>query len=179
MTNNLLHRGMVGALRGARVHDHAPVRPVADQYVSRSALRVTGLTAPGTVFDGAIEGASVPRLIEAQILVAPPGSRGLSKLIADNLSAHKVAGVIARAMWSLVGATLWAICRPQQSDLNPIDLGFAKLVKAPMRAFDPPSCRRRSAVQGSASGRGMPFPIALSPHCGYPSTGTLVMVKAL
>ena len=57
ITNNLLRRN-ARALRGACVHVHAPFCPVADQYVSRGNMRVTGLTAPG-VFDGAIDGASV------------------------------------------------------------------------------------------------------------------------
>ena len=54
-----------------------------------AALRVTGLTAPG-VFDGAIDGASFLAYIE-QILV--PTLHPWDIVIADNLSAHKVAGV--------------------------------------------------------------------------------------
>ena len=65
ITNNLLRR-YGRALRGARVHDHAPcARWQTSTFLA--ALRVTGLTAPG-VFDGAIDGASFLAYIE-QILV--------------------------------------------------------------------------------------------------------------
>ena len=65
MTNTLLRR-YGRALRGARVHDHAPcARWQTSTFLA--ALRVTGLTAPG-VFDGAIDGASFLAYIE-QILV--------------------------------------------------------------------------------------------------------------
>ena len=60
------------ALRGARVHDHAPcARWQTSTFLA--ALRVTGLTAPG-VFDGAIDGASFLAYIE-QILVPTLHSR--------------------------------------------------------------------------------------------------------
>ena len=87
ITNNLLRR-YGRALRGARVHDHAPcARWQTSTFLA--ALRVTGLTAPG-VFDGAIDGASFLAYIE-QILV--PTLHPGDIVIADNLSAHKVAGV--------------------------------------------------------------------------------------
>ena len=81
---------------------------------------MTGLTAPG-VFDGAIDGASFLAYIE-QILVPTltPGDI----VIADNLAAHKVAGV--RGAIERVGATLWYL-PPYSPDLNPIELCFAKL----------------------------------------------------
>ncbi len=61
ITNNLLRR-YGRALRGARVHDHAPcARWQTSTFLA--ALRVTGLTAPG-VFDGAIDGASFLAYIE-------------------------------------------------------------------------------------------------------------------
>ena len=66
ITNNLLRR-YGRALRGARVHDHAPGARWQTSTLL-AALRVTGLTAPG-VFDGAIDGASFLASIE-QILVA-------------------------------------------------------------------------------------------------------------
>ena len=87
ITNNLLRR-YGRALRGARVHDHAPcARWQTSTFLA--ALRVTGLTAPG-VFDGAIDGASFLAYIEP-ILV--PTLHPGDIVIADNLSAHKVAGV--------------------------------------------------------------------------------------
>jgi transposase len=49
-----------------------------------------------------------------------PGDR----VIADNLSAHKVAGV--RRAIEQAGATLWYL-PPYSPDLNPIELCFAKL----------------------------------------------------
>ena len=122
--NNLLRR-YGRALRGARVHDHAPgARWQTSTFLA--ALRVTGLTAPG-VFDGAIDGASFLAYIE-QILV--PTLHPGDIVIADNLSAHKVAGV--RQAIERVGATLWYL-PPYSPDLNPIELCFAKL-KALVRA---------------------------------------------
>ena len=124
MTNNLLRR-YGRALRGARVHDHAPcARWQTSTFLA--ALRVTGLTAPG-VFDGAIDGASFLAYIE-QILV--PTLHPGDIVIADNLSAHKVAGV--RQAIERVGATLCYL-PPYSPDLNPIELCFAKL-KALVRA---------------------------------------------
>ena len=101
------------ALRGARVHDHAPcARWQTSTFLA--ALRVTGLTAPG-VFDGAIDGASFLAYIE-QILVPTltPGDI----VIADNLSAHKVAGV--RQAIERVGATLCYL-PPYSPDLIPLN----------------------------------------------------------
>ena len=117
MTNNLLRR-YGRALRGARVHDHAPcARWQTSTFLA--ALRVTGLTAPG-VFDGAIDGASFLAYIE-QILV--PTLHPGDIVIADNLSAHiSVAGV--RQAIERVGATLCYL-PPYSPDLNPIELCFA------------------------------------------------------
>ncbi len=124
ITNTLLRR-YGRALRGARVHDHAPcARWQTSTFLA--ALRVTGLTAPG-VFDGAIDGASFLAYIE-QILV--PTLHPGDIVIADNLSAHKVAGV--RQAIERVGATLCYL-PPYSPDLNPIELCFAKL-KALVRA---------------------------------------------
>ena len=87
ITNNLLRR-YGRAPRGARVHDHAPGgRWQTSTFLA--ALRVTGLTAPG-VFDGAIDGESFRAYIE-QILV--PTLQPGDIVIADNLGAHKVAGI--------------------------------------------------------------------------------------
>ena len=163
MTNNLLRR-YGRALRGARVHDHAPcARWQTSTFLA--ALRVTGLTAPG-VFDGAIDGASFLAYIE-QILV--PTLHPGDIVIADNLSAHKVAGV--RQAIERVGATLCYL-PPYSPDLNPIELCFAKL-KALVRAA---RCRSTETL--------WPFLGACLPHfspeecrnyfrhCGYPGTIT-------
>ena len=117
-TNNLLRR-YGRAPRGARVHDHAPCgRRQTSTFLA--ALRVTGLTAPG-VFDGAIDGESFRAYIE-QILV--PTLQPGDIVIADNLGAHKVAGL--RRAIQAAGATLWYV-PPYSPDLNPIELCFAKL----------------------------------------------------
>ena len=118
ITTNLLRR-YGRAPRGARVHDHAPCgRWQTSTFLA--ALRVTGLTAPG-VFDGAIDGESFRAYIE-QILV--PTLQPGDIVIADNLGAHKVAG-IQRAIQA-AGATLWYL-PPYSPDLHPIELCFAKL----------------------------------------------------
>lgn len=124
VTTNLLRR-YGRALRGARVHDHAPcARWQTSTFLA--ALRITGLTAPG-VFDGAIDGASFLAYIE-QILV--PTLRPGDIVIVDNLGAHKVAGV--RTAIERADARLWYL-PPYSPDLNPIELCFAKL-KAIVRA---------------------------------------------
>ena len=128
-TTNLLRR-YGRAPRGARVHDHAPCgRWQTSTFLA--AVRVTGLTAPG-VFDGAIDGERFRAYID-QILVPtlPPGDI----VMADNLGAHKVAG-IQRAIQA-AGATLW-YWPPYSPDLNPIERCFAKL-KALVRTA---RCRR-------------------------------------
>ena len=96
-----------------------PLRAPADRTFL-AALRVTGLTAPG-VFDGAIDGESFRAYIE-QILV--PTLQPGDIVIADNLGAHKVAGL--RRAIQAAGATLWYV-PPYSPDLNPIELCFAKL----------------------------------------------------
>jgi transposase len=124
VANNLLRR-YGRAVRGARVHDHAPgTRWQTSTFLA--ALRITGLTAPG-VFDGAIDGASFLAYVE-QILV-PTLQRG-DIVIADNLGVHKVAGV--RRAIERADAAIWFL-PPYSPDLNPIELCFAKL-KAIVRA---------------------------------------------
>ena len=152
ITNNLLRR-YGRALRGAR----------GQTSTFLAALRVTGLTAPG-VFDGAIDGASFLAYIE-QILVPTLAPGDI--VIADNLAAHKVAGV--RAAIERVGAMLCYL-PPYSPDLNPIELCFAKL-KALVRAA---RCRSNETL--------WPFLGACLPHfspdecrnyfrhCGYPGT---------
>ena len=144
------------ALRGAR---STTTRRAPGGRVSRE----VGLTAPG-VFDGAIDGASFLAYIE-QILV--PTLHPGDIVIADNLSAHKVAGV--RQAIERVGATLCYL-PPYRPDLNPIELCFAKL-KALVRAA---RCRSTETL--------WPFLGACLPHfspeecrnyfrhCGYPGT---------
>jgi transposase len=124
VTTNLLRR-YGRAARGVRVYDDAPFgRWETSTFLA--ALRVTGLTAPG-VFDGAIDGPSFLAYVE-QVLV--PTLRPGDMVIADNLSAHKVAGV--RRAIERAGATL-SYLPPYSPDLNPIELCFAKL-KAIVRA---------------------------------------------
>ena len=143
ITTNLLRR-YGRAPRGARVHDHAPCGRWQTSTLL-AALRVTGLTAPG-VFDGAIDGESFRAYIE-QILV--PTLQPGDIVIADNLGAHKVAG-IQRALQA-AGATLWYL-PPYNPDLNPIELCFAKL-KALVRPHAIAAARRsgRSSVPVSST----------------------------
>ena len=102
-----------------RVHAHAPCgRRQTSTFLA--ALRVTGLTAPG-VFDGAIDGESFRAYID-QILV--PTLQPGDIVMADNLGAHKVAGI--RRAIQAAGATLWYL-PPSSPDLKPIELCFAKL----------------------------------------------------
>ena len=118
ITTNLLRR-YGRAPRGARVHAHAPCgRQQTSTFLA--ALRVTGLTAPG-VFDGAIDGESFRAYID-QILV--PTLQPGDIVMADNLGAHKVAGI--RRAIQAAGATLWYL-PPSSPDLKPIELCFAKL----------------------------------------------------
>ena len=132
-TTNLLRR-YGRAPRGARVHAHAPGgRWQTSTFLA--ALRVTGLTAPG-VFDGAIDDESFRAYID-QILV--PTLHPGDIVIADNLGAHKVAG-IQRALQA-AGATLW-YWPPYSPDLNPIELCFAKLTALVRTA----RCRRTETL---------------------------------
>ena len=100
-TPNLLRR-YGRAPRGARVHHHAPCGRWHTSTLL-AAVRVTGLTAPG-VFDGAIDGESFRAYID-QLLV--PTLQPGDIVMADNLGAHKVAG-IQRAIQA-AGATLWYV----------------------------------------------------------------------
>ena len=157
---DLRERALLDSDAGMKAADVAVKYRVSGSWVR---LRVTGLTAPG-VFDGAIDGASFLADIE-QILVPTltPGDI----VIADNLAAHKVAGV--RGAIERVGATLWYL-PPYSPDLNPIELCFAKL-KTLVRAA---RCRSTETL--------WPFLGACLPHfspeecrnyfrhCGYPGT---------
>ena len=124
VTTNLLRR-YGRAPRGMRVYDDAPfARWETSTFIA--ALRLTGLSAPG-VFDGAIDGPCFLAYVE-QILV--PTLQPGDLVIADNLSAHKVAGV-RRAIEGAGAALIYL--PPYSPDLNPIELCFAKL-KAIVRA---------------------------------------------
>ena len=148
ITTSLLRR-YGRAPRGARVHDHAPCgRWQTSTFLA--ALRVTGLTAPG-VFDGAIDGESFRAYIE-QILV--PTLQPGDIVIADNLGAHKVAG-IQRAIQA-AGATP-GTCHPIAR--NPIELCFAKL-----KALVAPHAVAAARRSGRSS---VPVSSILGRHCGY------------
>jgi transposase len=124
VTTNLLRR-YGRAPRGVRVYDDAPfARWQTSTFIA--ALRLGGLTAPG-VFEGAIDGPSFLAYVE-QVLV--PTLHPGDIVIADNLGAHKVAGV--RTAIEAAGAAL-VYLPPYSPDLNPIELCFAKL-KAILRA---------------------------------------------
>ena len=158
ITTHLLRR-YGRAPRGARVHDHASCgRWQTSTFLA--ALRVTGLTAPG-VFDGAIDGESFRASIK-QILV--PTLQPGDIVIADNLGAHKVAG-IQRAIQA-AGATLWYL-PPYSPDLNPIELCFAKL-KALIRTARCRSTETRWPFLGECLAHFSPDECRNSfRHCGY------------
>jgi transposase len=104
---------------GERVGDHAPLsRWQTSTFIA--GVRLTGLTAPG-VIDGAMDGDSFLAYVE-QILVPTLASGDV--VIADNLAAHHVDGVLQ--LIEAVGATLRYL-PPYSPDLNPIELCFAKL----------------------------------------------------
>jgi transposase len=83
-------------------------------------LRSTGIIAP-FVLDGPMYGAAFRAYVE-QVL-APALSRG-DVVVADNLAAHKVAGV--REAIRAAGATILYL-PPYSPDLNPIEQAFARL----------------------------------------------------
>lgn len=162
VTTNLLRR-YGRAPRGMRVYDDAPfARWQTSTFIA--ALRVTGLTAPG-VFDGAIDGPSFLAYVE-QILV--PTLQPGDIVIADNLSAHKVAGV--RRAIEDAGATVIYL-PPYSPDFNPIELCFAKLktivraarcrtidtlwplLGASLRHFSPDECRNYFRHAGYAAAK--------------------------
>ena len=109
-------------------------RALGDQHGSRR-VAGHGLTAPG-VFDGAIDGESFRAYID-QILV--PTLHPGDIVIADNLGAHKDAG-IQRALQA-AGATLWYL-PPYSPDLNPSERCFAKLTAL----VRPARCRRTETL---------------------------------
>ena len=103
---------------------------------SSNVRRNAGRSAPHAARVRAIDGESFRAYIE-QILV--PTLQPGDIVMADNLGAHKVAG-IQRAIQA-AGATLWYL-PPYSPDLNPIELCFAKL-KALVRTA---RCRRTETL---------------------------------
>lgn len=90
-----------------------------------SALRQEGFTAP-LVIDGPLDGALFRAYVEQHLApTLQPGDR----VILDNLSSHKVAGL--REAIEARGAQLISL-PPYSPDLNPIEKAFAKL-KARLR----------------------------------------------
>jgi transposase len=83
-------------------------------------LRDTGIIAP-LVLDGPINGEAFQAYVER--FLAHALSRG-DGVVADNLAAHKVAGV--REAIKAVGASILYL-PPYSPDLNPIEQAFAKL----------------------------------------------------
>jgi transposase len=83
-------------------------------------LRSTGIIAP-LVLDGPMNGEAFQAYVEQ--FLAPALSRG-DVVVADNLAAHKVAGV--REAIQAVGASILYL-PPYSPDLNPIEQAFAKL----------------------------------------------------
>jgi transposase len=104
---------------GKRVIDHVP-HGHWKTTTFLAALRHDGLTAP-MVVDGAINGELFLAYVN-QILL-PTLKKG-DIVVLDNLSSHKVAGVM-EAIES-VGAKV-VYLPPYSPDLNPIEMAFAKL----------------------------------------------------
>ena len=90
-----------------------------------AALRLDGLTAPW-LLDGAMDGDAFRTYVERILIpTLEPGDI----VVMDNLPAHKVAAVRAALRYADVQAFYLP---PYSSDMNPIELAFAKL-KALMR----------------------------------------------
>jgi transposase len=86
------------------------------------AMRSTGFIAPLCV-DGAINGAVFKAWVEQHLVrELRPGD----VVVMDNLSSHKVAGVVAAI--EAVGASVRYL-PPYSPDLNPIELAFSKFKK--------------------------------------------------
>jgi transposase len=83
-------------------------------------LRSTGIIAP-LVLDGPMTGEAFRAYVEQ--FLAPALSKG-DVVVADNLAAHKIAGV--REAIRAVGASILYL-PPYSPDLNPIEQAFAKL----------------------------------------------------
>ena len=112
---------------GARCFDDAP----GGHWKSMTfiaGLRMDALTAPWCL-DGAMDGEAFKTYLETQLVATlRPGDI----VIADNLPAHKVAGV--SEIVEQAGATI-AYLPPYSPDLNPIEQVFAKLKKLLRKAM--------------------------------------------
>jgi transposase len=112
---------------GARCFDDAP----GGHWKSMTfiaGLRMNALTAPWCL-DGAMDGETFKTYLETQLVAKlRPGDI----VIADNLPAHKVAGV--SEIVEQAGATI-AYLPPYSPDLNPIEQVFAKLKKLLRKAM--------------------------------------------
>ena len=112
---------------GARCFDDAP----GGHWKSMTfiaGLRMNALTAPWCL-DGAMDGEAFKTYLETQLVATlRPGDI----VIADNLPAHKVAGV--SEIVEQAGATITYL-PPYSPDLNPIEQVFAKLKKLLRKAM--------------------------------------------
>jgi transposase len=112
---------------GARCFDDAP----GGHWKSMTfiaGLRMDELTAPWCL-DGAMDGETFKTYLETQLVAT---LRKGDIVIADNLPAHKVAGV--SEIVEQAGATI-AYLPPYSPDLNPIEQVFAKLKKLLRKAM--------------------------------------------
>ena len=111
-------------LRGRAVRGQRLIEKVPHGHWKTTTL-IAGLDHRGmrcaTTVDGAVNGPVFLAFVD-QVLV--PTLRPGEKVIMDNLSAHKVAGV--RASIEAVGAEVMYL-PPYSPDLNPIELAFSKL----------------------------------------------------
>lgn len=123
-TNTKMVRLRGRCRRGERLLARAPFGHWKTTTVT-AGLRRTGLIAP-FVLDGPMNGEAF-RAYVGKVLV--PTLQPDDIVIADNLPAHKVAGV--REMIQAAGAQ-WRLLPPYSPDLNPIEMAFAQL-KAHLR----------------------------------------------
>ena len=127
-------------------------------------LRAEGLVAP-LVLDGAIDGPAFRAWVERMLA---PTLRPGDAVVADNLGAHKVAGV--REAIEAAGATLRYL-PPYSPDLNPIEMAFAKL-KALLRSEAARTVEALWAAVGRLLARFPPAECArYLAHCGYGRSG--------
>jgi len=130
-----------------------------------AALRRTGLTAP-TVVDGAMNGETFLAYVRQQLV---PTLRAGDLVIMDNLSAHKVAGVLEAI--EAAGAQV-VYLPPYSPDLNPIELVFSKL-KWLLRSGKARSVESLHALLGSMLDHFPPNECSgYLRHCGYNGTAT-------
>ena len=116
-------------LYGRAAHDKRVAEAVPDTRFHRttmlSSIRLDGTTIP-LVFEGALNGTIFRAYVE-QLLV--PSLQPGDIVVMDNLSSHKVSGVVEAIQG--VGATVLFL-PPYSPDLNPIELMWSK-IKAILR----------------------------------------------